>query len=151
MADPNDWKTRQIKCMYTNADQLKNKMNELTDRIKLEWPDLIAINEVKYKNTKDRKLKEGEFTIDMEIGNKYEVFSNNIEEDEGRGQIMYVDKMLKAEPITLTTKVTEILAIRITEGTNHAIIIALVYRSPSSSHRNNARIRKAIDEINNNG
>ena len=36
MADPNDWKTRQIKCMYTNADQLKNKMNELTDRIKLE-------------------------------------------------------------------------------------------------------------------
>ena len=147
MADPNEWKTRQIKCMYTNADQLKNKMNELTDRIKLEWPDLIAINEVKYKNTKDRKLKEGEFTIDMEIGNKYEVFSNNIEEDEGRGQIMYVDKMLKAEPITLTTKVTEILAIRITEGTNHAIIIALVYRSPSSSHRNNARVRKAIDEL----
>ena len=147
MADPNDWKTRQIKCMYTNADQLKNKMNELTDRIKLEWPDLIAINEVKYKNTKDRKLGEGEFTIDMEIGNKYEVFSNNIEEDEGRGQIMYVDKLLKAEPITLTTKVTEIMAIRITESNNHAIIIALVYRSPSSSHRNNAKIRKAIDEL----
>ena len=83
----------------------------------------------------------------MEIGNKYEVFSNNIEEDEGRGQIMYVDKMLKAEPITLTTKVTEIMAIRITESTNHTIIIALVYRSPSSSHRNNARVRKAIDEL----
>ena len=58
MADPNDWKTKQIKCMYPNADQLKNKMNELTDRIKIEWPDLIAINEVKYKNTKDRKLGE---------------------------------------------------------------------------------------------
>ena len=147
MAEPNDWKTRQIKCMYTNADQLKNKMNELTDRIKIEWPDLIAINEVKYKNTAGRKLKEGEFNIEKEIGDKYEIFSNNIEEEEGRGQIMYVDKMLEAEPITLTTKVTEVMAIKIEENANKSIIVALIYRSPSSSQRNNTRIRKAIDEL----
>ena len=29
--------------MYTNADQLWNKMNELGERTKEEWPDFIAI------------------------------------------------------------------------------------------------------------
>ena len=44
------WQAREVRCMYTNADQLMNKMNELKERTKLEWPDIIGINEVKYKN-----------------------------------------------------------------------------------------------------
>ena len=75
------WKARGIKSMYTNADQLWNKMNELKEITKKEWPDLIGINEVKYKNMEGKELKTKQFELEEE---RYDIFGNNIEEDTRR-------------------------------------------------------------------
>ena len=39
-----------LSCIYTNADQLNNKFNELQLMVKTHDPDIIAITEVKPKN-----------------------------------------------------------------------------------------------------
>ena len=38
--------TKNVKCFYTNADQLRNKLDELNLQISLEEPDFISVTEV---------------------------------------------------------------------------------------------------------
>ena len=73
-----------ILCFYTNADQLRNKQNEFEQRIKELKPHIIAINEVKPKNPKCT------VTIPEFYLEGYTLFSKNIENNEGRGIIIYV-------------------------------------------------------------
>jgi len=56
-------------------------MNELKEITKKEWPDLIGINEVKYKNMEGKELKTKQFELEEE---RYDIFGNNIEEDTRR-------------------------------------------------------------------
>ena len=41
-----------LKCMYTNADSLSNKMDELRRDIQVKDPDIIAITELEKLNQK---------------------------------------------------------------------------------------------------
>jgi hypothetical protein len=134
----------ELKVLYTNADMLMNKLTELKEICKLHWPDIIGINEVKYKNMKDKKLKTAEFTINKQ---KYDIFENNVENDRGRGQLLHIDKRLKAEEIEMKTPVDEVLAVRLKLNKKENMIITLVYRSPTSSETNNIRICQAINEV----
>ena len=61
-----------IKCFYINADQLRNKQNEFELRIRDLKPNIIAINEVKPKNTKFL-VTTPEFSLEG-----YKTFSQNI-------------------------------------------------------------------------
>jgi len=77
-------KDSEITVMYTNADGLPTKMDELKSRIyaRKVKPSLISVAEVKHKNKWD---------IDMaELSNDgYRMFANNYEENP-RGIINYV-------------------------------------------------------------
>ena len=53
----NRLKQGNIRCMYTNADTLLNKMNELKDRIAEQDPTIIAVTEVLPKNGGESILK----------------------------------------------------------------------------------------------
>ena len=77
-----------VKCLYTNADQLLNKRNELLAAIDLYKPDIIGICEVKPKSTR-YVIEESELSID-----NYDIFHNL--EKHGRGLVLYVNKHLKA-------------------------------------------------------
>ena len=137
-------KKERIEILYTNADCLTNKMTELDERVKISWPGVIAINEVKYKNMEGKTLRESEFSL---IPNKYELFGNNIEKKAGRGQLLFVDKKYKPDEITLTTKAEEVLVVNLTDKENEKITVALLYRSPSSTNANNTKMNKVISEI----
>ena len=144
MAGPQEEVRRIIKLLYTNADMLPNKMTELIEVTNIHWPDIIGVNEVKYKNMNGKKLKTAEFIINKK---KYDIFGNNVEKLKGRGQILHIEKRLRAEEIELTTCVEEVLAVRFKLNNNENMIVALVYRSPSSTELNNERICHAINEI----
>ena len=62
-----------LKVMYTNTDQLKNKVDEMMDRIDIINPDIIAVNEVKPKAP--GKYSMSDFIIDRH--SRYEIFENN--------------------------------------------------------------------------
>ena len=93
--------------MLVNADQLRNKQNEFEQRIKELKPHIIAINEVKPKNPKCT-LTIPEFYLEG-----YTLFSKNIENNEGRGIIIYVLNSLYAENINLVSTFKECLFIEI--------------------------------------
>lgn len=74
-----------INCLYTNADQLRNKLDELRVRIRDTVPKIIGITKVKPKNSV-YKLNPAEFSLD-EIAD-YDMFTFNIEKNIGRGMIL---------------------------------------------------------------
>ncbi len=127
-----------LKCLYNNADQLPNKLNELKDRIELCSPDIIAITEVKPKNPKaTNQLSE------IALPN-YNMVSVNIASDEGRG---IVKDILRASPIVLQTSYTEYIAIRITFDGNKQLLFTSIYRSGSGTDENNRNLITLIEEI----
>ena len=64
-------KKGRIDIIYTNADCLTNKMIELEDRVKIRWPGVIAVNEVKAKNMGGKELKISEFSLIYQISMSY--------------------------------------------------------------------------------
>ena len=120
-----------ILCFYTNADQLRNKQNEFEQRIKELKPHIIAINEVKPKNPKCT-VTIPEFSLEG-----YTLFSKNIENNEGRGIIIYVLNSLYAENINLVSTFKECLFIEI-KLQNKTKLLQMLYRSDGGSEENNA-------------
>ena len=53
-----------LKCFYTNADQLRNKMSELRVRVQNENPMLVGVTEVKPKRPTDDPIPAPEYSID---------------------------------------------------------------------------------------
>ena len=54
---------KKIHCMYTNADQLSNKITELELRVQEHLPHIIGITEVKPKNSR-YSMNEAEFSLE---------------------------------------------------------------------------------------
>ena len=65
---------KNLSCIYTNADQLNNKFNELQLLVHAQKPDVIAIIEIKPKNSRYLPII-GEYILD-----DYNMWSTNIEE-----------------------------------------------------------------------
>ena len=97
-------------CFYTNADSLRNKFTEFQVRIRDSKPKIIGITEVKAKNSWF-KLNPAEFT--MEWCADYDMFSVNIDNDIGRGMILYVHKSLSATEVKLDVEYEENVFVKI--------------------------------------
>ncbi len=97
-----------LKCMYTNADSLKNKLNEFTVRILDYNPDIICVNEVKPKNMKDN-LTESEFSL-KDRG--YNMFPLNIDNNTGRGMLVYTKLSLNVERVVISRNFEEVVWIK---------------------------------------
>ena len=67
--------------MYTNADVLDNKLDELKERIIEQKPDIILINEVKPKKKTTRTIAD----YNMQVSDAYEPLHSNIENSLGKG------------------------------------------------------------------
>ena len=95
-------------CIYTNADQLNNKFNELQLLVKTHDPDIIAITEVKPKNCRFQP-QIGEYLLDG-----YNMWGANIENKSGRSCLLYAKIKLGAKEILLKKLYNEYVSIEIT-------------------------------------
>ena len=127
-----------ILCFYANVDQLRNKQNEFEQRIKELKPHIIAINEVKPKKPKCT-VTIPEFSLEG-----YILFSKNIENNEGRGIIIYVLNSLYAENINLVSTFKECLFIEIKLKNKTKLLFGCIYRSDGGSEENNAELLNMI-------
>ena len=82
-----------VKCMYTNADNLLNKRMELETTVASLRPDIIAITEVLPKHSQT-EVQKAELEMDG-----YDCFFK----DGGRGVCTYINKRLKAVPVNELT------------------------------------------------
>ena len=132
-----------LKVMYTNADQLPNKIDLMKNRCMVEVPHVIGINELKPKNA---MFKPFAAEFNMEELN-YRMFPNNIEEEVGRGQLLYVSNSLNAKRVYLDSKFEEIIFVKVDLQNNEKLLIGLIYRSPSSGESNNGFLNSLMDEV----
>ena len=136
-----------LKCFYTNADQLKNKMTELQVRIGDVMPHIIGITEVKPKSS-TYQCKTAECSLD-DIG-EYEMFSNI--DKEGRGMILYIQKLLPVTEVKMSTNFCENIFVKIRLNNHDSLLVGLIYRSPScQDEEGNSRLRELISEATSKG
>ena len=132
-----------LKCFYTNADQLRNKMSELTVRVKNENPMLVGVTEVKQKRPTDDPIPAPEYSID-----NYEMFHKNLDNNTGRGMVLYTNNALKAEEVILKTKFEEFISVEIDLVGDDKLLVVQIYRSDSGTKENNEKLRHLINEAN---
>ena len=120
--------------MYTNADILTNKVNELKTIVKESRPDIIAITESKPKNlTYD--INKVEFEIEG-----YTLYTNSLVKDNTRGCILYVRNRITANEIEFQNKFDDSIWVEIKLKNNDKLAIGCIYRSPNSDQTNNQKM-----------
>ena len=130
-----------LRFLYTNADQLPNKFEELELRVKIEKPHIILITEV---NNKHVKTKPALATFQLE---GYQLFHQNVSA-EGRGILIYVqDSITGIMEVTAEQEFSENKIISIKFRNNKSLLVACLYRSESGTRENNSNMLKLIKEI----
>ena len=109
-----------IKCFHTNADQLRNKQNEFELRIRDLKPNIP-------------------FSLEG-----YKTFSHNIENQEGRGIIIYIEHSLPAEKVNLNTSFKECLFVELKLTNKRQLLFGCIYRSDVGSDENNEELINMI-------
>ena len=135
--------TEGMKVWYTNPDQLRNKVDETKDRLKIDQPDVILINEVKPKAIAEYSLED----FDIDPNKQYEPLPNNIENNIGRGQLILVKKNLKHRQVYMETKFSECMFVEFDLKSKDKLLIALIYRSESEGEEMSKKLVELINEL----
>ncbi len=128
-----------LKCYYTNADSLLNKVNELIALATLKEPDVIMITESLPKNVQS-PVQESE----LSIGDGYDLFSNLDEPSCSRGVCIYVKKHLGANQLQLDASVRESVWCELKLKGPDKLLIGCIYRSPNSSPDENSKVNGIV-------
>ena len=107
---------------------------------------IIGITEVKAKKSK-HKMNSVDFNLDEVDG--YNMFSKNLDNDVGRGLLLYIHRSLEAKEITLATEFQENIFVEIKCNNKESMIVGLVYRSPTDrgTEGNNENLLVLIEEV----
>ena len=133
-----------MNCFYTNADQLLNKITELEVRTREVRPNIIGFTEVKPKHNRYKPTK-AEYTI-----GDYKMYAKNLETNEGRGLLLYIDNKLESNEVSMRTSFCENLFVKIKLNNNDKLLLGLIYKSPSENSREYAdKLCELINEPSN--
>ena len=114
-------------CMYTNADCLSNKLNELRSVIDScdTHPQLIGVCEIKPQNFRFTPSAT-EFSLPG-----YSLFHSNVDTQIGRGVSLYISNILTATPIVLCYEFCESVWVTIPLTGSNKLLIGCIYLSPT--------------------
>lgn len=129
-----------MRILYTNADQLANKLTELKSRAEIEKPHIIIITEVNYKRN---------IHPDIVIFNLsgYEIYHQNVS-SQGRGILIYVHQSIQdTTEISAKTEFSEHKLLSVKVDKNTEVLIAAIYRSDSGTSQNNTNLLSLLKEI----
>ncbi|CAG2219752.1 unnamed protein product [Mytilus edulis] len=115
-----------VKCMYTNADQLRNKIDELEAQIQVVKPDFIFITEVLPKTNIDIDCISPLFNIEGYIAYP----SKNT----GRGVIIYAKSNFCVSPNEYMNSLYDDASWCNWVKDNKTVLIGSIYRSPSNQN-----------------
>lgn len=117
-----------LKVLYTNADSLLNKMNELETLLSNNQYDIVAITETLHKNRANSNPQPVEFNLE-----EFNMYMEDIEGYEGRGVRAYVNNRLRSAQVSLVFHRIEHISIEIATK-NEWTLFQCIYRSPSSNN-----------------
>ena len=140
-------KLKDLKILYTNADQLTpSKKDELERIVDREKPHLIALCEVKPKHGELRRPQEYNIP-EYKLSNH-----TNIDKDEGRGVVILSHDSIShlVNEIECTVTFEEACLVEVRLSNNDILIFACLYRSPTvseSSIENNRSLNSLLRTI----
>ena len=132
-----------MKVMFTNADQLTtSKMTELRKKIEREKPVIIAVCEVKPKNSKERTA------TDYQIPG-YSLHPMNLDSGIGRGIAVYSHLSIDKSTIQIDTGLSyeEVCLLEIRLRGGDILLFACCYRSPTKTQTSDLNNEKLIQLI----
>ena len=119
-----------MRCLYSNADQLLNKIEDLKMMIAKESPDIMMFNEVIPKAQKNPIL-ESQMTVPGFVPYVSFKFSDeNLGASGKRGVAIYVRDNIPSEEIKLKTAYEDQLWVQINLKGRDSLLCGCVYRSP---------------------
>ena len=116
-----------LKIIYTNADTLTNKLDELKMIIEAKEPDIIAVTEI-FLKTKLFELDISSFHI-----KGYQRYTN--QEDSSRGVIIYCKDNLNSSSVVFDRDTIESIWTKVKLNKHDNLLIGCIYRSPNSSNK----------------
>lgn len=132
---------KNMNIMYTNADNLYNKMDELKLFLQnaSQKPNIIAITEVRPKHAL--------YTTNLNLPG-YSIFFNDAFE-KCRGIVIYVEESLSVKLCDIKIDFEEYVAIEIVTGNSprRTLQICIIYRGPNSSPDNNQLLFELINQF----
>ena len=132
-----------MKILYTNADSLNNKKDELNDLINIKNPDIIAITEINPKN------KFFEVTDTFFFINGYTHYTNL--EKNKRGVIIYIKDNIIHQMVNINSDEIEMVWIKIILYRQDSLLLGCIYRSPNSSIKSSLELTNIIEKVNKSG
>ncbi|VDI01481.1 Hypothetical predicted protein, partial [Mytilus galloprovincialis] len=91
------------------------------------------------------KPSKAEYSL-PEVGN-YKMYEKNLETDEGRGLLLYIDSNLESTEVNMEAQFQENIFIKIKLNQNDKLLIGLIYRSPSNNTKEyNDKLTELISE-----
>ena len=124
--------------MYTNADSLLNKRDELTIRIRCNPPEIIAITET---------LPKHEVEINPEVEFHIPGYDLILSKQSSRGVAVYIKESIPHRPHELTDTVySDHVWMLIEPRQQEKVLLGCVYRSPNSSETNNEKLNDIINQ-----
>ena len=133
-----------LNILYTNADCLNNKKNDLEILLQTltHKPDIIVITEINPKKMVVG-LQESAFSI---CG--YNMFTLNIGKNNCRGIIIYVKVNIVADEFKVNSNFSECLFIQIKLVCSTTLTVEAFYRSPTGSTSNDKELIDLMKKIN---
>ena len=116
--------------MYTNADSISNKIDELQAIVDTYHPNIISITETLPK-TRNPNL-----TPPIHHIPGY----NGFHRSTGRGISVYIDQDLKSEEVRLPSDFSEAICVNVLLQNSKTLTLGCIYRSPNSSSENNDKL-----------
>ena len=137
-----DYSINSLKCWYTNADSLLNKIDELKCRINSSQPDIVCVTEVFPKHC----VTEVSIASVQIVG--YTCYCSNFSHN-SRGVCMFVKSTFNVNPLDNlnTGGFQESLWCSISVHGSDDIVVGVVYRSPSSTHENDDKLLDLIKDV----
>lgn len=120
-----------LSLLYTNADSLRNKIDDLRARITEKPPDIIAITEVYPKNV-TYEVQQPELNIPG-----YSSFFNTID---GRGVAIYTAEWLSATITDFGIPFSDSIWVKVKLKGNDMLLLGCIYRSPNSIRDNTEKL-----------
>ena len=132
---------RDFTILYTNADGLINKrqelkllLNSLKDR-----PDIVAVTEILPKSP-IQQLLPSEFKLEG-----YKVFFLGLDNKKSRGILFYVAMNLEVSVVNIPLAFEECLFLTAKSSSGQKILIGNIYRSPNSLQENDNELYELFE------
>ena len=136
-----------LKCLYCNADQLLNKLEDLKTQIADECPDIMLFTEVIPKAQRNPIFESQLNLPGYEPYVNFNFTDHNLGASGKRGVAIFVKSDIQSEEVNLTTSYDDQLWVEVKLKGADRLLCGCVYRSPTKDKQKTVETTQKVCEI----